>query len=53
MFNKCIRVDLPVVTVGINDVPEEAQKGFKVLAYFASLLVDYMVKHYKDFAHSN
>ena len=53
MYNKSIRVDLPKVTISIDDVPEEAQKGFKVLAYIASLLVDYMVKHYKDFAHSN
>ena len=53
MYNKSIRIDLPVVTISIDDVPEEAQKGFKVLAYFAALLVDYMVKHYKDFAHSN
>ena len=53
MYNKSIRVDLPKVTISIDDVPEEAQKGFKVLAYIASLLVDYMVKHYKDFVHSN
>ena len=43
MYNKCIRIELPVVTIGVDDVPEEAKKGFKVLGYIAAILVDYMI----------
>ena len=53
MYNKSIRVDLPVVTISVDDVPEEAKKGFKVLGYIAAILVDYMINHYKDFVHAN
>ena len=53
MFNKCIRVDLPIVTVSINDVPEEACKGFEILAFAAAVLVDYIVSHQKEFDHYN
>lgn len=53
MFNKCIRVDLPIVTVSINDVPEEACKGVEILAFAAAVLVDYIVSHQKEFDHYN
>ena len=53
MYNKSIRVDLPVVTVDINDVPEEACKGLDILAYAVAVLVDYIVSHQKEFDHYN
>ena len=52
-YNKCIRVDLPIVTVSINDVPEEACKGVEILAFAAAVLVDYIVSHQKEFDHYN
>ena len=53
MYNKSIRVDLPVVTVDINDVPEEACKGLDILAYAVAVLVDYIVSHQKELDHYN
>ena len=53
MYNKSIRVDLPVVTVDINDVAEEARKGLDILAYAVAVLVEYIVSHPKEFDHYN
>ena len=51
MYNKSIRVDLPKVTISIDDVPEEAQKGFEVLTLLVVKLVEYMINHCAEFKH--
>lgn len=53
MYNKSIRIELPKTVICSIDATDEIVNGFRLFAFAAEILTDYILNHYMDFEHYN
>ena len=51
MFSKKIKKECEPIIAATEEMSQESQRGFKVFAIFAAVLVEYMVNHHNIFQH--
>ena len=51
MFSKKIKKECEPIIAATVEMSQESQRGFKVFAIFATVLVEYMVNHHNIFQH--
>ena len=49
MYSKNIVINMETTTIGTVDAPKRNQRCFEIMAFFAAVLTQYVVTHYKEF----